>query len=41
MALRTRAQLDAFRLAAMRAVEPAARWLIEAKTEAKSDAKSA
>lgn len=32
MALRTRAQLDAFRLAAMRAVEPAARWLIDAKS---------
>lgn len=30
MAIRTRAILDAFRLAAMKAVEPAARWLIDA-----------
>ncbi|NEU12713.1 hypothetical protein G3T14_11260 [Methylobacterium sp. BTF04] len=30
MAIRTRASLDAFRLAAMKAVEPAARWLIDA-----------
>lgn len=30
MAIRTRGLLDAFRLAAMQAVEPAARWLIDA-----------